>query len=299
MTVLFCVVKTVGTYCFGNPSGFGGGPVAWYVVSLSAALLLVLSSLVKPWGVHIDSNQHIFVFIEAIKLAALFFLILTPEQVAGYQCVSPASLGQIIGQSCTPGSSVASIGLQCDPAWYAGAGFNLTAQQLSDLASVCGVPDFLIGYFVILAAEITTMAYLFIVHDCIFPKRGMRFGFGVLVGHLVLVGINCIMWGVYELFIYVTYSGGLCKLPLAGNGIALRAFCTLYMFVFTLILIVLIHRIRTKDDPIPPSPRSARQPCHCSSGSKSTNSANINRNGTSAQQRAVATTQNNFDIEEE
>jgi hypothetical protein len=248
MTVLFCVVKAVGTYCFGNPGGYGGS-AAWYIPSVAIAALMVLSSLVWKWGKHIDDNEHIFTFIEAIKLAALFFLILTPEQLAGYQCSSPASLGQVIGPICTPSANAGVIGLQCDPNWYAGAGYNLTTTQLSDLANVCGVPDFLAGYFAMLAAEILTMAYLFIVQKCIFPPRKeMKFGFVVLTGHLILIGLNCLMWGLYELFIVVTYSGGTCKLPLTGNGIVLRAFCSLYIFLFSLILIVLIHRVKTRKD---------------------------------------------------
>lgn len=247
MTVLFCIVKSVGTYCFGNPGGYGGS-AAWYVPTVVIAVLMVVSSFVFKWGEHIDDNEHIFVFIEAIKLASLFFLILTPEQLSGYQCTSPASLGQVIGPVCTPNPNSGILGLQCDPTWYAGAGYNLTTVQLSDLANVCGVPDFLAGYFAMLAAEILTMAYLFIVQKCILPERGMKFGFAVLIGHLVLVGLNCLMWGLYELFIVLTYSGGTCKLPLTGNGIVLRAFCSLYIFLFSLILIVLIHRVRTRND---------------------------------------------------
>lgn len=246
MTVLFCIVKSVGTYCIGNPGGYGGGPLAWYLVSLATGAALVVSSIVKPWGKYIDNSEHSFVFIEAIKLAALFFLVVSPEQLSGYQCFSPASLGQVVGPICTPGANVAANSLQCDPNWYAGAGFNLTTTQLADLASVCGVPDFLPGYFAILGVEIFSMAYFFIVQKCVLPAKTVRFSLLVITGHLVLIGINCIMWGIYELFIHVTYSGGVCRLPMAGSGIVLRAFCSLYMFIFSLILVVLIHRLRNR-----------------------------------------------------
>ena len=250
MTDLFCFPPSLeSTYCFFI--NFSGGVALWYGGTLLIGFAMVTSSLIWPWGGHIDSNDHIFVLIEAIKVAALFFLILTPEQLASFQCTSPASLGQIIGPNCAPNANLVTQ-LQCNPQWYSDAGYTLSDSQLSDLASVCGVPSFLFGYFFLLAAEIITMAYLFIVKSCILPlkgekgKRSGRFSNAVFVWHLGLMALSAGMWGIYELFVSLSYSQGTCALPVVGGGIVLRAFCSLYLFAFCFILVVAIHRYRNR-----------------------------------------------------